>query len=33
LDFGDLGHIEFVRTAEKPEEISAELSCDPDRHL
>ena len=33
VDCGDFGHIEFVHTAQKPEEISAELSYDPDRHL
>jgi predicted transcriptional regulator of viral defense system len=33
VDCGDFGHIEFVHTAQKPQEISAELSYDPDRHL
>ena len=33
VDCGDFGHIEFVHTAQMPEEISAELSYDPDRHL
>jgi predicted transcriptional regulator of viral defense system len=33
VDCGDFGHIEFVHTAQKAEEISAELSYDSDRHL
>jgi predicted transcriptional regulator of viral defense system len=33
VDCGDFAHIEFVHTARKPEEISAELSHDPNRHL
>jgi hypothetical protein len=32
-DCGDFGHIEFIHTAQNPEEISAELSYDPDRHF
>ena len=33
VDCGDFGHIEFVHTAQKAEEISAELTYDPDCHL
>ena len=33
VDCGDFGHIEFVHTAQRPEEISAELTYDPDCHL
>ncbi len=33
VDCGDFGHIEFVHTAQRPEEISAELTYDLDRHL
>jgi len=33
VDCGDFGHIEFVHTAQRPEEISAELAYDSDRHL
>ena len=33
VDCGDFGHIEFVHTAQRPEEIREELSYDPDRHL
>jgi hypothetical protein len=33
VECGDFGHIEFVHTAQRPAEISAELTYDPDRHL
>ncbi len=33
VDCGDLGHIEFVHTAQRPEEICGELAYDPDRRL
>jgi hypothetical protein len=33
VDCGDFGHIEFVHTAQRPEEIGAELTYDPDCHL
>ncbi len=33
LNCGDFGHIEFVYTAQKPEEIRTELSYNPDRYL
>lgn len=33
VDCGDHGHIEFVHTAQKPDDVSAELTYDPDRHL
>jgi predicted transcriptional regulator of viral defense system len=33
VDCGDYGHIEFVHTAQKPDEVSAELAYDPERHL
>ena len=33
VDCGDFGHIEFVHTAQRPGEISAELTYDPDCHL
>jgi len=33
VDCGDFGHIEFVHTAQRPEEISAELTYDPDCRL
>ena len=33
VDCGDFGHIEFVHTAQRPEEIGAQLTYDPDCHL
>jgi hypothetical protein len=33
VDCGDFGHIEFVRTAQRPEDLSGELSYDADCHL
>jgi len=33
VDCGDYGHIEFVHTAQLPNEVGPELSYDPDRHL
>ncbi len=30
---GDYGHIEFVHTAQSPDEVAGELVYDPDRHL
>jgi len=33
VDCGDYGHIEFVHTAQRPNEIASELSYDPERHL
>lgn len=33
VDCGDHGHIEFVHTTQRPNELSAELTYDPDRHL
>jgi predicted transcriptional regulator of viral defense system len=33
VDCGDYGHIEFVHTAQRPDDLSAELTYDPDRHL
>ena len=33
IDCGELGHIEFVHTAQRPEEIAGELSYDAARHL
>lgn len=33
VDCGDFGHIEFVHTAQRPEDVSAELSYDPERRL
>lgn len=33
VDCSDYGHIEFVHTAQKPDEVSAELSYDAERHL
>jgi len=33
VDCGDYGHIEFVHTAQKPDEVSTELAYDPERHL
>lgn len=33
VDCGDYGHIEFVHTAQRPDDVSAELAYDPDRRL
>jgi predicted transcriptional regulator of viral defense system len=33
VDCGDYGHIEFVHTAQRPEDISSELAYDAERHL
>jgi predicted transcriptional regulator of viral defense system len=33
VDCGDYGHIEFVHTAQRPEDISGELTYDAERHL
>jgi hypothetical protein len=33
VDCGDYGHIEFVHTAQRPEDIGGELTYDVDRHL
>ena len=33
VDCGDFGHIEFVHTAQRPEDLSGELSYDADCHL
>lgn len=33
VDCGDYGHIEFVHTAQRPEDIGGELAYDPERHL
>jgi len=33
VDCGELGHIEFVHTAQRPDDVSKELTYDPDRHL
>ena len=33
VDCGDFGHIEFVHTAQRPDELSGELSYDADCHL
>jgi predicted transcriptional regulator of viral defense system len=33
VDCGDYGHIEFVHTAQRPDDLNAELTYDPDRHL
>lgn len=33
VDCGDFGHIEFVHTAQRPGEVSSELTYDPERHL
>ncbi len=33
VDCGEYGHIEFVHTAQRPEELGGELTYDPDRHL
>jgi hypothetical protein len=33
VDCGDYGHIEFVHTAQRPEDIRGELTYDAQRHL
>lgn len=33
VDCGDYGHIEFVHTAQRPDDVSDELTYDPERHL
>ena len=33
VDCGDYGHIEFVHTAQRPEDLNRELAYDPDRRL
>jgi predicted transcriptional regulator of viral defense system len=33
VDCGDYGHIEFVHTAQRPDEVAGELVYDPDLHL
>jgi predicted transcriptional regulator of viral defense system len=33
VDCGDYGHIEFVHTAQRPDDVAGELVYDPDRHL
>mgnify|MGYP000884233407 FL=1 len=33
VDCGDYGHIEFVHTVQRPDEVSGELTYDPDRRL
>jgi len=33
VNCGDYGHIEFVHTAQRPEDVAGELVYDPDRHL
>jgi predicted transcriptional regulator of viral defense system len=33
VDCGDFGNIEFVHTSQRPEDISAELAYDAERHL
>ena len=33
VDCGDHGHIEFVHTAQRPDDVSDELIYDPERHL
>jgi hypothetical protein len=33
VDCGEHGHIEFVHTEQRPEEIAAELIYDDERHL
>jgi predicted transcriptional regulator of viral defense system len=33
VDCGDFGHVEFVHTAQRPDDIAGELVYDPDRHL
>jgi predicted transcriptional regulator of viral defense system len=33
VDCGDYGHIEFIHTAQRPEDMGGELTYDADRHL
>jgi predicted transcriptional regulator of viral defense system len=33
IDCGDYGHIEFVHTAQRPEDLAGELAYDAERHL
>ena len=33
VDCGDYGHIEFVHTNQRPDDVSAELTYDAERHL
>ena len=33
VDCGDFGHIEFVHTAQRPDDVSSELAYDTERHL
>jgi hypothetical protein len=33
VDCGNDGHIEFVHTAQRPDDVSQELTYDPDRRL
>jgi len=33
VDCGDYGHIEFVHTAQRPDDVSPELTYDPERRL
>jgi hypothetical protein len=33
VNCGDYGNIEFVHTAQRPNDVSDQLSYDPDRHL
>jgi len=33
VDCGDYGHIEFVHTSQRPDDVSRELTYDPDRRL
>ena len=33
VDCGDFGHIEFVHTVQRPDEVRGELTYDPERHL
>lgn len=33
VDCGDYGHIEFVHTAQRPNDVSSELTYDADRRL
>ena len=33
VDCGDYGHIEFVHTAQRPDDVGDELTYDSERHL
>jgi hypothetical protein len=33
VDCGDYGHIEFVHTTQRPDDVGRELTYDPDRRL